>query len=98
MLAEEVPCRDEGVTCFSSPAHLAFENRLQRNQPVECVIDVAAIHADEPLAGPEGCQVLGRKAIVADEEPASLSGRGIVNLLKEVAQSLAVRSAMFGVV
>ena len=33
-------------------SHFAFENDLQRNLPVESVIDVATIHADEPLAGP----------------------------------------------
>ena len=43
-------------------SHFAFENDLQRNLPVESVIDVATIHADEPLAGPKRHQSVGHRS------------------------------------
>jgi hypothetical protein len=47
---------------FGGPAHFAFENDLQRNLPVESVIDVATIHTDEPLAGPKRHQSVGHRS------------------------------------
>jgi hypothetical protein len=44
---------------FGGPTHFAFENDLHRNLPVESVVDVATIHADEPLAGPKRHQSVG---------------------------------------
>jgi hypothetical protein len=43
-------------------SHFAFENDLQRNLPVKSVIDVATIHADEPLAGPKRHQSVGHRS------------------------------------
>jgi hypothetical protein len=36
---------------------------------VERVVEVAAVHADQPFPGAERCQPLDREAVVADEQP-----------------------------
>ena len=51
---EELVDRDEGAASLGCAADLALEDRSERDQALERVIEIAAVHADKTLAGPEG--------------------------------------------
>jgi len=49
---------------------LLFEHALQRDLALQRFVDIATIHADDALAGPERGEALGGEAVEADEEAA----------------------------
>ena len=64
---KEIADAYEGRAGLRSTAYLPLKNLAEGNLPIQCLVQVEAVHADHTLAATERCQSVFGKAAVADE-------------------------------
>jgi hypothetical protein len=69
-VGKEIANTKEGRAGLGGSADFAFEDLIERNPPVQHLVEIQAIHADDPLAPPKGHKTVIGEAAVADEKSA----------------------------
>lgn len=71
---KEVANTYKGRAGFGRPTYLAFENVVEGDFPIQGLVEIIAVHADDALATAECDEAIFGETTVADEQPSRPSG------------------------